>query len=132
MTRPARGRFATRLRLLAAALVLVVAGVHFQQYAVLLHPVPTVGVLFLLNAAGGAGLVVAILKRDRAVRLLALVGGLALVIGALVSIALAMHGGIFGYQEPTFRTPVIVAIVAEIAAIPALCASLFAEMRRGA
>lgn len=132
MTRPARGRFATRLRLLAAALVLVVAGVHFQQYAVLLYPVPTVGVLFLLNAAGGAGLVVAILKRDRAVRLLALVGGLALVIGALVSIALAMNGGIFGYQEPTFRAPVIVAIVAEIAAIPALCASLFAELRRGA
>ncbi|PZS09352.1 MAG: hypothetical protein DLM64_10695, partial [Solirubrobacterales bacterium] len=107
-------------------------GVHFQQYAVLLHPVPTVGVLFLLNAAGGAGLVVAILKRDRAVRLLALVGGLALVIGALVSIALAMNGGIFGYQEPTFRAPVIVAIVAEIVAIPALCASLFAELRRGA
>jgi hypothetical protein len=47
------------LRLLAAALVLVVAGVHFQQYVDFMSQVPTVGVLFLLNAAGGAGLVFA-------------------------------------------------------------------------
>jgi hypothetical protein len=37
--------------------VLVVAGVHFQQYVDFMSQVPTVGVLFLLNAAGGAGLV---------------------------------------------------------------------------
>lgn len=127
-----RARIATPLRLLAAALLLVVAGVHFQQYAVLLHSVPRIGVLFVLNAAGGAGLAVAILGHDRVLRPPALLGGLALVVGALASIALAMNGGIFGYREPTFRLPVIIAIVAEIAAIPALGASLFAELRRAA
>jgi hypothetical protein len=128
MTAVGTGR-PTRLRLLAAGLLLVVAGIHFQQYAVLLHPVPTIGVLFLLNAAGGAALVAAILGRDRLLRRLALLGGLVLVIGALVSIALAMNGGIFGYQEPSFRVPVVLAMIAEAAAIPALGASLLAELR---
>lgn len=113
--------------LLAAGLLLVVAGVHFQQYVVLLHSVPTVGVLFLLNAAGGAAVAAAILGHDRALRQLALLGGIGLVLGALISIVLAMNGGIFGYQEPTFRLPVVIAVLAEIAAIPALGTAMFAE-----
>ncbi len=75
---------------------------------VLLHAAPTVGVLFLLNAAGGAALGAAILGRDPTPRHIALLGGIGLVLGALISIIFAMNGGIFGYQESTFGLPVII------------------------
>lgn len=118
------------LRLAAAGLLLVVGGVHFQQYVTTLGHVPTIGVLFLLNAAGGAALAVALFSREPTLRLLALPAALGLVVGALVSILLAMNGGIFGYQEPTFRTSVTIAVIAEIAAIPTLIAHGLGELRR--
>jgi len=50
------------LRLAAAALIAVIAGVHFQQYVDFMSEVPKVGVLFLLNATGGAGLALALMS----------------------------------------------------------------------
>jgi hypothetical protein len=108
------------LALLAAALVAVIAGVHFQQYVDFISEVPTVGVLFLLNAAGGAGLVIALLSNEALVRRLASVGALGLAMGSLVSIAIALSGSFFGYSEPTLRLPILIAILAEVAAIPTL------------
>jgi len=98
----------------------VIAGVHFQQYVDFISEVPTVGVLFLLNAAGGAGLVVALLSPDRTLRLLAALGAIGIAAGSLVSIAIALSGSFFGYQEPTIRLPIVIAIIAEAAAIPVL------------
>jgi len=114
----------------AAVLLAVVAGVHFQQYVDFMSEIPTIGTLFVLNAAGGAGLATALLQEDARVRALAALGGLGLVIAALVSIAIALSGHLFGYQEPTLRTPVLVAIVAEGLAIPALTLVLARELRR--
>ncbi|MGI8558679.1 MAG: hypothetical protein ACR2ND_10275 [Solirubrobacteraceae bacterium] len=118
------------LRILAAALLLLVGAVHFQQYVTTLGHVPTIGVLFLLNAAGAAALTIALFSAEPTLRLLALPAALGLVIGALISIVLAMNGGIFGYQEPTFRTSVTIAIIAEVAAIPALIACALSELHR--
>jgi hypothetical protein len=112
------------MELLGAALVLVVAGVHFQQYVDFMAEVPKVGVLFLLNAAGGAGLAVALLSRDRTLRLLAALGSLGLVIGSLISIVIALEGNFLGYSEPTLRFPIVLAMVAEIAVIPVMSALL--------
>lgn len=112
------------LRYLAAALVLVVAGVHYQQYIELLNQVDTIGVLFLLNAAGGAALVVLLLQRDETLRKLGALGAIPLCLGSLVSILLSMGGGFFGYQEPDWRTSVIIAVVAEVAALIVLAAYL--------
>ncbi|MBV9819563.1 MAG: hypothetical protein JOZ07_14615 [Solirubrobacterales bacterium] len=109
-----------RVRLPAAALLLVVAGVHFQQYVDFMSLVPTVGVLFLLNAAGGAGLAAALLGADRGLRRLAALGGLAVCVGSLVSIAIALAGSFFGYHEPSLRLPIVIAIAAEVLALPAL------------
>ncbi len=106
------------LRLLGAALVLVVAGVHFQQYVDFMSQVPTVGVLFLLNAAGGAGLALAMLSPERNLRTLAVLGALGLCIGSLVSIAIALEGQFFGYSEPSLRLPIVIAIVAELTLLP--------------
>jgi hypothetical protein len=110
--------------LVAAALVAVIAGVHFEQYVDFMSEVPTVGVLFLLNAAGGAGLACALVSRDSQLRLLAAVGATGLAAGSLVSIAIALGGSFFGYSEPTLRLPIVIAILAEAVAIPVLISAL--------
>lgn len=120
---------ASRVRQLAAALVAVIAAVHFQQYVDFISEVPTVGVLFLLNAAGGAGLVLALLSRDGLLRRLAAMAAIGLAAGSLVSIAIALSGNFFGYSEPTLRFPIVIAILSEVAAIPALILMLGPERR---
>jgi len=117
------------LAVLAAALVAVMAGVHFQQYVDFMSEVPTVGVLFLLNAAGGAGLAIALLSSDRPLRLVAALGGIGVAVGSLISIGIALGGSFFGYQEPTLRLPIVIAILAEVGAIPALTLCAVCELR---
>lgn len=118
----------SRIRLLAAALVTVIAGVHLQQYVDFMSQVPTVGVLFLLNAAGGAGLTLALLSPERQLRTLAAAGAIGLAAGSLVSIAIALQSSFFGYQEPTLRFPIVLAIVAEALALPLLAILLRRDM----
>jgi hypothetical protein len=109
-----------RLGVLAAALVAVIAGVHFQQYVDFMSQVPTVGVLFLLNAAGGAGIAAALLSRDVRLRRLAAAGAVGLAAGSLVSIVIALQSSFFGYEEPTLRFPIVLAIIAEALVLPVL------------
>ncbi|HWH10989.1 MAG TPA: hypothetical protein VG165_07670 [Solirubrobacteraceae bacterium] len=122
---------ARTLRRVGALLMVVVAGVHFQQYVDFMSEVPTVGVLFLLNAAGGAGLLFALLSRDRLISALAMSGSLALALGSLVSIGIALGGSFFGYQEPTLRLPIVIAIVSEALLIGVLIAPLIRSVRTG-
>ena len=119
--------------------MLVIAGVHFQQYVDFMSEVPTVGVLFLLNAAGGAGLLLAMLSGDRLIAVLAMVGSLGLAIGSLVSIGIALHGrffgivldgSFFGYQEPTLRLPIVIAVVAEVLLVFVLALPLARNIRK--
>lgn len=108
------------VRLVAAALLLVIAGVHFQQYVQFMSHVPTVGVLFLLNAAGGAGMAVALLGRDERIRGLSAVGGIGLAVGSLVCLVISLASSFAGFHEPSLRLPIVIAIVAELIALPAL------------
>lgn len=119
----------SRLVGVAAGLIAVIAAVHLQQYIDFISEVPTIGVLFLLNAAGGAGLAVALLSSDRSLRLLATLGSIGLAAGSLVSIAIALNGSLFGYTEPTLRLPILIAILAEAAAIPVLIWLANGELR---
>ena len=106
------------LRYLGALATIVVGAVHLQQYADFISDVPTIGVLFLLNAAG-AGVVVVLLATRRAV--LGAVGAIALSAVAIVSILISMTDrGLFDYTEPTLRAAVVIAIVAEALAIALL------------
>ncbi len=110
------------LRYLGALATIVVGAVHLQQYADFIADVPTIGVLFLLNGLG-AGVVAILLATRRAT--LGAMGAIALSVGALVSILTSMTAtGLFGYTEPTFRFAVILAMVAEAAAIVLLLAYL--------
>jgi len=120
-------RYASGPSLAAAVLVAVIAGVHLEQYVDFMSEIPTVGVLFLLNAAGGAGLVCALLSRERRLQRLAAVGAIGLAAGSLVSIAIALSGSFFGYSEPTLRLPILIAILAEAIAIPVLISTLVRE-----
>ena len=93
---------------------------HIQQYADFIADVPTIGALFLLNGLG-AGVVAIMLATRRAA--LGALAGIALSAGALVSVLISMTDrGLFDYTEPTFRSAVVIAIVAEVAAIVLLLA----------
>ncbi len=125
MSRPAFS--SSSLRVIAAVLVGVIAAVHLQQYLDFISEVPTIGVLFLLNAAGGAGLALALIARDAWLRRLAAAGSLGLAAGSLVSIAIALSSSLFGYSEPTLRLPILIAILAEVAVIPVLVGLVVGE-----
>ena len=117
------------LRLLAAGLVLVIAGVHFQQYVQFMSHVPWVGILFLLNAAGGGAIMVALLGRDRSVRSLAAVGGIGLAAGSLVCLVISLTSSFAGFHEPSLRAAILVAIIAEALALPVLAALAAVSLR---
>jgi hypothetical protein len=123
-------RTAQTLRRIGALLMLVIAGVHFQQYVDFMSLVPTVGVLFLLNAAGGAALLLALLGGDRLIGAAAMLGSIGLAVGSLVSIGIALQGSFFGYQEPTLRLPIVIAIVAEVLLVGVLVLPLVRSIRR--
>ncbi len=112
------------LRAVCAALVGVIAGVHFQQYVQFMSHVPTIGVLFLLNAAGGAGMALALLGPDARVRGLAAMGAIGLAVGSLVSIIISLQSSLFGYSEPSLRLPIVIAIIAEALVLVPLAALL--------
>jgi hypothetical protein len=123
------GRTQLTLRLLAALLLLVIAGVHFQQYVQFMSHVPWVGVLFLLNAGGGAAIAVALLGPDRDVRALAALGGIGLALGSLVSLVIALTSSFAGYHEPSLRIAILIAIISEALAVPALAALVVRALR---
>lgn len=108
-----------------------VGAIHMQQYADFIKDVPTIGTLFLLNSFA-AGLICLMLATR--LRTLAALGGIALSVGALVSIAVARFasGGLFDYVEPSFRGPVAISVAAEVIAVLCLAAYLAVRTRSSA
>lgn len=119
-------RTSTALRLLGAALVLVVGGVHLQQYYELLRFVPTVGTMFLANAVGAVVVAGLLLTRYRVLGALA---GIGLALGSIGALAASRYVGLFGYTEPTLRDPVALSLAAEVAAALVLGAYLVRQRR---
>lgn len=100
-------------------------GVHLQQYLSFIKDVPTVGVLFILNAVGAAGIALALAGTRNA---LPAVAGIALCVGALVSVAIALYATLFGYTE-TWRVPTVLAVASELVAVAVLAAFIAARRR---
>jgi hypothetical protein len=104
------------LRWLGALLIIGVGVVHLEQYVDFIKDVPTIGTLFLLNsfAAGAICLMLA-----SPFTLLPALAGIGVSVGSLVSILIARYAGsgLFDYREPTWRTPIIIAVALEIAAV---------------
>ncbi|CAN5494349.1 hypothetical protein BH10ACT11_BH10ACT11_00550 [soil metagenome] len=117
------------LRFLGVASILVVGGVHLQQYKSFISDVPTIGTLFLLNAIGAAGIALGITALRGKLAAMAAASGVGLSLGALGSIVIAMNGTIFGYAEPSFRPGVTIAVIAEIVSVVVLSALAMREFR---
>lgn len=127
MMRPAKLTTADRLRFVAIGLLLCEGGVHLQQYVGVLHAVPTISTLFLLNAIGAAVLALGLAAtRDRVAVLLAL-GAIGMTLVGLVSLAIARASVLFNYSEPTLRAAVLFAALVELGTV--LVASRFVATR---
>jgi hypothetical protein len=100
------------------------AAVHVQQFASEFHDVRWIGPLFLANAV--ACIVVAAgLAYDRT-RQLAALAGIVISVVALGGLVVSYGNGLFGWQEAGFRTPVALAVIAEVCAVGFLAAGLAA------
>lgn len=127
------------LRLIGVLAILVTGAVHLQQYLGDYHAIPTIGPLFLLNAIGSGVVAVGLLlpverwlgqrRGEIAVGLLAL-GGVAIGLGALISLYIAETSTLFGFSEGTLETVMWIAIVAEAAAVAVLGPVAIATLSR--
>ena len=110
---------------LGALSVLGTGVVHIQQYYDQDYStIPTIGTLFFLNFVAAvliaAGLVVP-LRRVAGryadpIRSVFAVGGIGLGVLSLVALFVSEGSGLFGFVENGYRTPIVLAMVAEIAA----------------
>lgn len=117
------------LRLVAVALLLFEGAIHLQQVEGPLSSVPTINTLFALNAVGAAGIALVLAGSRAGVAVLGALAGLALTLGALVSLAISRAGTLFAYSEPTLRPAVTLAAAVELATVLALAGFMLARRR---
>lgn len=126
MAEQTRTRFVTASRTLGALALLVIGGVHYQQYRYAFYSsIPTIGPLFLLNFVAGTalGLFLIVPVRPRLGRLgklldqLAALAGLGVAAGALIALLISEHTPLFGFTEHGYRFVIVLTIAADSAAI---------------
>src|SRR4051794_21722904 len=110
---------------LGALAVLATGVVHIQQYyGNDYSTVPTIGTLFFLNFVSAvvvAAVLIAPLGRVAgryadAIRAAFAVGGIGLAVSSLAGLFISESSGLFGFVEHGYRTAIMLAIVAEVAA----------------
>jgi hypothetical protein len=121
-----RRRMWWSVRLLGALSLLAVGAVHLQQYVTLYSAIPTIGTLFVLNFVGataiGLGLLAPVERLlgrwgGAAVALLAS-GGVGLAATSFVFLLASERTPLFGFMEPGYDPPAILASrVAEAATV---------------
>lgn len=117
------------MRSSGALAILGVGAVHLQQYGAAYRAIPTIGTLFLLNGISstivGIGLLVPIeravaaRRANAAVAMLAM-AAVAIAVGSLVALFISESGSLFGLSESGYRTPIVIAMVTEVATIALL------------
>jgi hypothetical protein len=115
----------TVTRTLGGLALLVVGGVHFQQYRYEFYSsIPTIGPLFLVTfvVATTLGLFLLVPIRRSSGRLRALVdevaalSGAGLATGAFVGLLISEHTPLFGFMEHGYRFAIVLALVSEAVA----------------
>jgi hypothetical protein len=124
-------------RFLGALSLLALGAVHLQQYEYLYSAIPTIGTLFVLNFAGataiGLGLLAPVERLlgrlgGAVVSLLAL-GGVVQAATAFVFLLVAERTPLFGFQEPGYDPPALMASrVAELVTVGLLGCFLVARL----
>jgi hypothetical protein len=127
------------VRALGALSLLAVGAVHLQQYVYLYSTIPTIGTLFVLNFAGATAIGLALLAPVErllgrfghvVVSLLAL-GGAVQSATAFVFLLVAERTPLFGFQEPGYDPPALMASrVAELVTVALLGSFLVARPLR--
>jgi len=129
------------MRRLGALALLVVGGVHLQQYFAGYSIVPTIGALFVLNAISAAVVSVGLLaplerllsdrRADLAAGLLSMLGAM-IAVGALIALFISESQPLFGFMEYGYSTPIVIAIAAEAITAILLVPVAVAALRRAA
>lgn len=128
-------------RRLGALTLLIVGGVHLQQYLAGYSDVPTIGTLFLLNAIGAAVVAVGLMapferlvndrRADLAAALLSALGAM-IAIGALIALFISESQPLFGFMEDGYSAAIMIAIASEAITTILLAAVAAANLRRAA
>jgi hypothetical protein len=130
--------FHTATRTVGALALLVVGGVHYQQYHYAFYStIPTIGPLFLANAVAATVLGLFLLSPLRAPGRLgttldrsAALAGLGFAAGAFVGLLVSEHTPLFGFSEHGYRFAIVLALVSEAVVMVMLALFLIAERRR--
>jgi hypothetical protein len=117
---------AAKLRMLAAAAVLVSAAIHLYLWFDVFRHTDVVGPAFLLNAIGGTTIAVLLVTWRHWIPLLLAIGFGASTLGAFV---IAATVGLFGVHEHWTGWDVWTAAVSEVVAIVAAGTALLQENR---
>ena len=133
-------RYRTAACKLGAVALLVVGGIHYQQYHYEYYSaIPTIGPLFLANALAATGLGLFLLSPVRAPGRLgtsldrwAALTGIGVAAGALAVLLVSEHTPLFGFSEHGYRFVIVLALVAEGFAIVRLALFLLGEQGHGA
>ena len=111
---------------LGAIAVLATGVLQIQQYSGQSYStIPTIGTLFFLNFVSAVVVAVGLVaplervagRYADAIRALFAVGGIGIAVGSLVGLFVSETTGLFGFVEHGYRTAIVLAIVAEVAAI---------------
>lgn len=138
MTKPSPPHLRTVTRTLGALALLVVGGVHYQQYHYDFYStIPTIGPLFLANSVLATGLGLFLLSPLRAPgrlgatldRLTAL-AGVGVAAGAFAGLLVSEHTPLFGFSEHGYRFAIVLALVSEAVVMVTLTLFLIGELRR--
>jgi hypothetical protein len=112
-------------RTLGAIALLVIGGIHYQQYRYAFYSaIPTIGPLFLLNFIAGTGLGLFLIApfKSRLGRFAGLLDQLAALIGVgvagggLAALLISEHTPLFGFMEHGYRFAIVLAIASDAAA----------------
>ena len=137
MAKPVPHLFLTATRTLGALALLVVGGVHYQQYHYDFYSaIPTIGPLFLLNAIAATALGLFLLSPFRVhgrmgtlLNRLAALAGVGVTAGAFVGLLVSEHTPLFGFREHGYRFAIVLALGAEAVAMVMLAFFLIGEVR---
>jgi hypothetical protein len=137
MTKPIPPLLRTATRTLGALALLVVGGVHYQQYHYDFYSaIPTIGPLFLANFVAATVLGLFLLSPRRAsgrrgttLDRLAALAGVGVAAGALVGLLVSEHTPLFGFSEHGYRFAIVLALVSEALVMVMLSLFLIGELR---
>jgi hypothetical protein len=119
----------TATRTLGALALLVMGGVHYQQYRYAFYSsIPTIGPLFLANFIGATALGLFLLapvrsrlgRRGRSLDRVAALAGIGVAAGGLVALLISEHTPLFGFMEHGYRFVIVLAIASDAVAITML------------